>query len=798
MVERVYLIKLARLVLRPTAMRLGGYMKQVFTREIAGRTLQVEIGHIAQLANASALIRYGDTVVLSVATASPKPREGMDFFPLSVEYEEKMYSVGKFPGGFLKREGRPTEHATITARSIDRGMRPLFPEDLRNDVVLTNTVLAVDPTCSPEFVATFGSALTVEISDIPFNGPIANANVGLVDGEIIINPTAEQMLESDLDLSLAGRKDSICMIEAGANEVPDEKMLEAIEAGHELIKELIDFIEEIQAAVGKEKFVYNEHVLPVELIESAEDLFYTDVKRDIQGDDKAARDERLAVIRTGLDEHIAEKYEEEYQGYAGEVFEHLQKKALRDLLKNEGIRVDGRSLDQIRPLNAEVDVLPVVHGSGLFERGETQVMNIVTLQPISKAQIIDDLSDTEYKRYMHQYNFPAYSVGEARASRSTNRREIGHGHLAERSLLAVLPDEEEFPYAIRSVSEVTMSNGSTSQASVASSSLALMASGVPIKRHVAGISAGLITDNGNVEDYQVFMDIQGIEDFYGDMDFKVAGTTEGITSIQVDIKVLGLSIDIITEALAMTKKGRLQIINDVMIPAISEPRSELSPNAPKIISLQIPEDKIGEVIGKGGKTINAIIEETGATIEIEDDGTVFISGIDAEALQNAKTIVEGIVTEPEPGQVYEGKVTRIMDFGAFVEYLPSKEGLVHISKLAWERVENVTDVVNEGDIVKVKVLELDRQGRINLSIRDTTDKPEGFVESTGGSGRGGHGGGNRNNRSDNRNRSHSGGRRDNRDSRDNRGNRDNRGSRGHSDEPFAKPREPRGKRPEDR
>lgn len=702
-------------------------MKKIYQTEVAGRTLQVELGEMAQLANGSVLVRYGDTTVLSTATASSSPRPGIDFFPLSVDYEEKMYSVGKFPGGFLKREGRPTEHATLTARAIDRPMRPLFPKDLRNDVLMSNLVLSVDQDNSPEFCAMFGSHLAVNISDIPYYGPTAVIEVGLVDGEIVINPTEAQREVSDLDLTLAGTAEKVTMIEAGANEVPDEIMLEAISKGHEEIQKLCAFIAEIVEKEGKEKFSYESSTVPEEVMQVVQDYCGDAIAEKIMEKDKTTRDTNLNAIRADLEAHLTEEYPD-YLDYMNDAFDLIQKKVVRHNLFDKHQRVDGRAIDEIRELHASVDRIPLTHGSALFSRGQTQVLNIVTLAPMSEVQVLDGLNNQEYKRYMHQYNFPGYSVGEAKASRSPGRREIGHGALAERSLYAVLPSEEEFPYAIRSVSEVLMSNGSTSQGSVCASSMALMDAGVPIKRHVAGISSGLLVNEKDDSDYLIFMDIQGLEDFYGDMDFKVAGTTEGITGIQVDIKVKGLTLDMIRDAFAMTKKGRLQIINDVMTPAIAEPRVQLKDTAPKIIQTKVPEDRIGEVIGKGGKTINQIIEETGATVDIEDDGTVYISGTDLSALEKAKAIVEGIVTDPEPGQVYEGKVTRLMNFGAFVEYLPGKEGLVHISKLAWDRVDKVEDVVQIGDKVRVKVLEIDDQDRVNLSIRDTEEKPEGYVE----------------------------------------------------------------------
>lgn len=761
-------------------------MKKVFTTEIAGRTLQAEIGQLAQLANGACLVRYGDTTVLSTATASKSPRQGIDFFPLSVDYEEKMYAVGKFPGGFLKREGRPTEQAILTSRAIDRPMRPLFPKDLRNDVNLNNLVLSVDPNCSPAFCAMFGSSLATVISDIPWNGPTASVNLGLVDGELVINPTQDEAAVSDMDITMAGTADKICMIEAGANEVPDEDMLEYLSRGFEVIQKLCQFINEIAAEVGKPKFAYESSAVPDDVQTIVRDFAGDKVRAGIFEADKETRDKNMDAVKAELVAYLSENYPD-YVSYAGDSFDKLEKEIVRLALFHDHKRVDGRAINQIRDLSGEVGVVPRMHGSSLFQRGSTQVLNIVTLAPMSKVQKLDGLDDVEYKRYMHHYNFPGYSVGEAKPNRSPGRREIGHGALAERSLLAVLPSEEEFPYAIRSVSEVLMSNGSTSQGSVCSSCMALMDAGVPITRPVAGISSGLIVNPEDESDYLVFMDIQGIEDFYGDMDFKVAGTTEGITGIQVDIKVNGLSMDIIREAFAMTKAGRLQIINEVMIPTIAEPRAELSPFAPKILQTVIPVERIGEVIGKSGKVINQIIADTGAQIDIEDDGRVFISAQDIDAARRALAIVVGIVTDPEPGQVYEGRVTRLMNFGAFVEYLPGKEGLVHISKMAWGRVEKVEDAVAVGDIVTVKVLELDDQGRINLSIRDTIEKPEGYVEPQrqerprdNGHGRDQNGRGDR-----------GGYDRDRRPQRDNRDNRDNR-DRGPSREgDSARPRTPR-------
>ncbi len=702
-------------------------MKKVFTTEVAGKSLTVEIGQLALLANGACLVRYGGTTVLSTATASNTPRSGIDFFPLSVDYEEKMYAVGKFPGGFLKREGRPTEHAILVGRAIDRPMRPLFPKDLRNDVNLNNLVLSVDPECSPEFCAMLGSSIATHISDIPWNGPTASLNLGLVDGELVINPSQDEAAVSDMDVTIAGTADKICMIEAGANEIPDEDMLNYLAEGHKVIQELCAFIEEIAAEVGLEKFSYDSANVPEEVMEIMRTFTSEKIKGGIFEKDKATRDNNLNTARAELIEYIDAEYPD-YAGYVSDAFDLMQKEHVRSALFHDHKRVDGRGVNDIRELSAEVGIVSRMHGSALFQRGQTQVLNIVTLAPMSKVQKLDGLDDVEYKRYIHHYNFPGYSVGEAKPNRSPGRREIGHGALAERSLLAVLPSEEEFPYAIRSVSEVLMSNGSTSQGSVCASCLALMDAGVPITRPVAGISAGLLVNPENESDYLVFMDIQGIEDFYGDMDFKVAGTTEGITGIQVDIKVKGLSLDIIRDAFELTRKGRLQIINDVMVPTIAEPRKELNEYAPKILQTVIPVEKIGEVIGKSGKVINQIIEDTGAQIDIEDDGRVYVSAEDIEAAKRALAIVEGIVAEPIPGQVYEGRVTRLMNFGAFVEYLPGKEGLVHISKLAWERVNNVEDVLAVGDIVTIKVLEQDDQGRVNLSIRDTTEKPEGYVE----------------------------------------------------------------------
>ena len=702
-------------------------MEKIFRTEIAGRPLVVETGKIAQFANGSALVRYGETTVLSTATASATPREGIDFFPLSVDYEEKMYAVGEMPGGFLKREGRPGEKAILVSRVIDRPIRPLFPKDLRNDVCVNNLVMSVDPDCSPEITAMLGTSIAIAISDIPWKGPVGGVVLGLIDGKTIINPTLEQREVSDMYVTLAGTLNKICMVEAGANEVPDDVMLNAIAEGHEEIKKICEFINSIVAEIGKEKFTYESADVPEEIFEAVKEYGWDKMRAAVLSKDKEVRDANVAALQ----EEVAAMLEEKEEGlskWAPDAIYKLEKKVVRDYLFREHIRVDGRALDEIRPLSCAVGVLPRVHGSSFFQRGQTQVMNICTLAPLDDAQKLEGLDEQTYKRYMHHYNFPGYSTGEAKPSKSPGRREIGHGALAERSLIPVLPSEEEFPYSIRTVSEITMSNGSTSQGSVCASTLSLMDAGVPIKRPVAGISSGLITDPDNDDNFLVFMDIQGIEDFFGDMDFKVAGTTEGITSIQVDIKVEGLTLDIIKAAFEMTHKGRLQIINDVILPCIPAPRAELNKWAPRIISMQVPTDKIREVIGSGGKVINKIIADTGAQININDDGMVYISTPDLEKAEKAKMIINGIISDPEVGTEYDGIVTRLMDFGAFVEFLPGKEGLVHISKMAWNRVEKVEDVLHEGDKVHVKLIEIDSQGRLNLSIRDCLPKPEGYVE----------------------------------------------------------------------
>ena len=692
-------------------------MKQ-FTMELAGRPLVVEIGRVAAQANGAAFMHYGDTVVLSTATASEKPREGIDFFPLSVEYEEKLYSVGKIPGGFNKREGKASEHAILTSRVIDRPMRPLFPKDYRNDVTLNNLVMSVDPDCPPEIVAMLGSAIATCVSDIPFDGPTAATNVGMIDGELIFNPTTEQKNKSDLALTVASTREKVIMIEAGANEVPEDKMIEAIFAAHELNQEIIKFIDTIVAECGKEKHSYEKFEIPADMWEDMisfipgeemEEAVFTDVKQ--------VREENIRQIKDKLEERYAEDHEE-WVSFIGDAVYQYQKKTVRKMILKDHKRPDGRGITQIRPLSAEIDLLPRVHGSGMFTRGQPQIMTITTLAPLSEAQRIDGLDLTETsKRYMHHYNFPSYSVGETKPSRGPGRREIGHGALAEKALVPVLPTEEEFPYAIRTVSETLESNGSTSQASICASSLSLMAAGVPIKKPVAGISTGLVTGDSD-DDYIVLTDIQGLEDFFGDMDFKVAGTKDGITAIQMDIKIHGLTRPIIEEAIARTKEARMHILNEVMNPVIAEARPEVGKYAPKIEMMKVDPDKISEIIGKQGKTINGIIDETGVKIDIDEDGRVAICGVDKEMIDKAMRIIKSIVEPVEPGQIYEGKVVRIMNFGAFVQLAPNKDGLVHISKLSKKRVEKVEDVVEIGDIVIVKILEVDKQGRINLTLMD--------------------------------------------------------------------------------
>ena len=693
-------------------------MVKQFSMELAGRTLTVEIGKVAAQANGAALMRYGDTVVLSTATASEKPREGIDFFPLSVEFEEKMYAVGKIPGGFNKREGKASEHAVLTSRVIDRPMRPLFPKDYRNDVTLNNLVMAVDPDCSPEVTAMLGASVATSISDIPFDGPIAGTRIGLIDGEFIVNPTADQQLVSDLALTVASTAEKVIMIEAGANEVPEDKMIEAIFKAHEVNKEVIKFIDRIVEECGKEKHEYEHVDTPEDLWndmvdfitpEAMEEAVFTDVKQ--------VREENIRQIKEKLEERYAEEHEDWLPLIDDAVYK-FQKKTVRKMILKDHKRPDGRAINEIRPLAAEIDLLPRVHGSGMFTRGQTQIMTITTLAPLSEAQKIDGLdANVTSKRYMHHYNFPSYSVGETKPSRGPGRREIGHGALAERALVPVLPSEDEFPYAIRTVSETLESNGSTSQASICASTLSLMAAGVPIKKPVAGISTGLVTGESD-DDYIVLTDIQGLEDFFGDMDFKVAGTHDGITAIQMDIKIHGLTPDIIREAISRTKEAREHILTDVIESVISTPRDHVGEYAPKIMQMHVDPDKISEIIGKQGKTINAIIDETGVKIDINDEGRVDICGVDQVMIDRAMEIIRLIVEPVEAGKIYEGEVVRIMNFGAFVQLAPNKDGLIHISKLSKERVEKVEDVVNIGDKVKVKVLEIDKMGRINLALRE--------------------------------------------------------------------------------
>ena len=695
---------------------------RTFETTVAGRPLVVETGKMAQLSNGSCVVRYGDTVVMTNATASEKPREGIDFFPLSVDYEEKLYAVGKIPGSFQKREGKPSERAILTSRVIDRPIRPLFPKDLRNDVSIVSTVLCVEQDNQPEFCAMMGTAIALAISDIPFNGPVASVFVGIVDGEFVINPTAAQREASPLNLTVSGTRKKVCMIEAGAKEVEDDVMFDAIMFGHEEVKRLCDFVDSIAAEIGKkEKIKYEAFDINHELYNDVERFALDDIKHALDTDDKKVRDARMLEVSEKLEAEFAEKYEN-YAAEIGDVLYKMQKTIVRTWLKEEHKRVDGRGIDEIRPLSAEVGLLPRVHGSGLFTRGQTQVLTVATLGALGDVQRLDGLDEAEqFKRYIHHYNFPSYSVGETRPSRGPGRREIGHGALAERALEPVIPSEEEFPYAIRLVSEVLSSNGSTSQASICGSTLALMDAGVPIKEPVAGISVGLI-DEG--DSFITMLDIQGLEDFHGDMDFKVGGTKNGITAIQMDLKIDGLTPEIIKEALAKTKAARLKILNEVMLPVISAPRADLSPYAPRVYTMQIDPDKIRDVIGTGGKVIQKIIAETGVKIDVEDDGKVLILSTDGASADRAIQIISGIVKEPEPGEMYFGRVTRLMTFGAFVEILPGKEGLVHISKLDKKRVEKVEDVVNVGDEIWVKVTEIDRQGRINLSKKDAVPPAE--------------------------------------------------------------------------
>ena len=697
-------------------------MYKTFSMELAGRTLSVDIGRVAAQANGAAFMRYGDTVVLSTATASEKPREGIDFFPLSVEYHEKMYSIGKIPGGFTRREGKPSDNSILTCRVIDRPMRPLFPKDYRNDVTLENLVMDVDQDCAPELVAMLGSALATSISDIPFDGPTAATQVGLVDGELVYNPTSAQREVSDLALTVASTRDKVIMIEAGANEVDEATMIQAIYGAHELNGQIIEFFDKIVAECGKEKHEYEHFDIPEDMWndmvnfitpEAMEEAVFTDVKQ--------VREENIRGIKDRLEERYAEEHED-WISFIDEAVYKFQKVTVRKMILKDHKRPDGREVKQIRPLHAEVDVLPTVHGSGLFSRGQTQVLNVTTLAPLSEKQKLDGLDITKTsKRYMHHYNFPSWSVGETRPSRGPGRREIGHGALAERALVPVLPSEEEFPYAIRTVSEILESNGSTSQGSICASTLSLMAAGVPIKAPVAGISVGLVTGDTD-DDYLILTDIQGLEDFFGDMDFKVAGTKKGITAIQMDIKIHGLTREIVEQAIARTREARLYILDEVMAKAIAEPRKEVNAYAPKIKQIMIDPAKIGEVVGQRGKTINALIERTGVKIDITDDGAVSVCGTDKEAMDEALRLIEIIVTDFEKGQILEGTVVSIKDFGAFIEFAPGKEGMVHISNIANRGINHVEDELTLGDKVKVICLGKDKMGRISFSIKDVPEE----------------------------------------------------------------------------
>ena len=692
-------------------------MYKSYTMELAGRTLRVDIGRVAAQANGAAFMHYGDTVVLSTATASDKPRDGIDFFPLSVEYEEKMYSVGKIPGGFNKREGKASENAILTSRVIDRPMRPLFPKDYRNDVTLNNMVMSVDPSCRPELVAMLGAAIATCISDIPFDGPCAMTQVGMIDGEFVINPSQEQWKSGDLNLTVASTREKVIMIEAGANEISEAKMIEAIYMAHEVNQKIITFIDTIVAEVGKQKHEYTSCAVPEELFAAIKEIVPPEeMEKAVFTDDKQTREENIRVLTERLTEAFAEK--EEWLAVLGEAVYQYEKKTVRKMILKDHKRPDGREITQIRPLAAEVDIIPRVHGSAMFTRGQTQICDVCTLAPLSEQQKIDGLDENEVsKRYMHHYNFPSYSVGETKPSRGPGRREIGHGALAERALIPVLPSEEEFPYTIRCVSETFESNGSTSMASTCASCMSLMAAGVPIKKMVAGISCGLVTGETD-DDFVLLTDIQGLEDFFGDMDFKVTGTTDGITAIQMDIKIHGLTRPIVEGAIARCREARLFIMDTCMKPAIAEPRKEVGTYAPKIIQMNIDPQKIGDVVGQRGKTINAIIEQTGVKIDINDDGAVSICGTDKEKMEKAKELINIIVTDFEEGQVFTGKVVSIKEFGAFLEFAPGKEGMVHISKIAKERINRVEDVLTLGDVVKVVCLGKDKMGRISFSIKD--------------------------------------------------------------------------------
>ena len=706
-------------------------MFRTYSMELAGRTLTAEIGRVAEQANGAVLLRYGETTVLVTATASEKPRDGIDFFPLSIDYEERLYSVGKIPGGFIKREGRPSEKAILTARCIDRPLRPLFPKDYRNDVAIVATVMSVDQDCSPEVVAMIGASLALNISDIPFTDPVSSVSIGYVDGELVVNPTAEQREKTRLTLTVSSKEDKVMMIEAGADEIPDALMMEAIHLAFDTNLEVVKFIQEITAKEGKEKAPYTEHVIPedayklvTEYITDArmEEAVFAELKQDRDAKIKVITEEVLEQLTEALTE-ISEE-DTDIAALVDEIIYKFEKMTVRRMILREHKRPDGRGIEEIRPLSAEVDVLPRVHGSALFSRGQTQALTVTTLGAISEGQRLDGLDANETgKRYIHHYNFPGFSVGEAKTSRGPGRREIGHGALGERALLPVIPSEEEFPYAIRLVSDILSSNGSTSQASICGSTLSLMAAGVPIKRPVAGISVGLVTGDTD-DDFIEITDIQGVEDFFGDMDFKVAGTSEGITAIQMDMKIKGLTFEMIEQAFAQTGRAREYILNEVMLKAIAEPRKELSKYAPKIATMQIDVDKIAEVIGTRGKVIKKIIEETNCEIDTEDDGKIFIKGTDPADMQRAMDMINAIVSDPEPGKIYKGTITRLMTFGAFVEIAPGKEGLVHISKMANKRVAKVEDVVAPGNEVMVKLTEIDKQGRLNFSMKDALVQDE--------------------------------------------------------------------------
>ena len=692
-------------------------MYKSYSMELGGRTLTVDIGRVAKQANGAALMHYGDTTVLCTATASEKPREGIDFFPLSVEFEEKMYAVGKIPGGFNKREGKASENAVLTARVIDRPMRPLFPKDYRNDCTLNNLVLSVDPECRPELVAMLGSAIATSISDIPFCGPCATTQIGMINGEFIVNPSQEQWKNGDLNLTVASTSEKVIMIEAGANEIPEAKMIEAIYMAHEINQEIIAFINKMVAEVGKKKHEYTSCAIPEEMFEKMKEIVTpAEMETAVFTDDKQVREENIRVITEKLEEAFADN--EEWLAVLGEAVYQYQKKTVRKMILKDHKRPDGREITQIRPLAAEVDLIPRVHGSAMFTRGQTQICDITTLAPLSEMQKVDGLDSNEVtKRYMHHYNFPSYSVGETKPSRGPGRREIGHGALAERALIPVLPSEEEFPYAIRCVSETFESNGSTSMASTCASCMSLMAAGVPIKKMVAGISCGLVTGDTD-DDYVLLTDIQGLEDFFGDMDFKVTGTTDGITAIQMDIKIHGLTRPIVEGAIARCREARLYIMENCMKPTISEPRAQVGEYAPKIVQIKIDPEKIGDVVGQRGKTINAIIDQTGVKIDITDDGSVSVCGTDPTGMDKAVELIKIITTEFAEGQIYTGKVISIKEFGAFIEFAPGKEGMVHISKIAKERINHVEDVLTLGDIVTVKCLGKDKMGRISFSIKD--------------------------------------------------------------------------------